>query len=440
MEFPRETLLDQVNRSNIRRWQQRRSGQNQTSLKAQANLQRRHRQRLRWVSSKYFSLFRFLTQNISQDPGSDFKCEDEGFYAHPRDCKKYFWCLEAAGLGIVAHQFTCPSGLYFNKDADSCDYSRNVHCSKAEEATTSSTTTEESYTSTTRASVSTRANPLYKSPSRTTTARTTTASYDPITDFPELDQEDPSVIKELIDLIKKVGGVEELERQLNLQEDGAAVTIKPKNNAQGVTTPASIISKSLYDKIKNRASVLKTRPNFNGASQPERALEKSESKEKKPSERKTTAATTTEASAVTKKYNSVNRFSRPSSQSAGIESLPESDAVLIEKPQYTSIRRKPAVKPAVISENDYNGDSESSREETTTAKPQSESQKKYASINRSRRPQVQVVEDDDESDEAEEDIPVVTTTTTSTTTSKPTTKYLNLSRRRSTTESPEIER
>lgn len=345
--------------------------------------------------------------------------------------------MEAAGLGIVAHQFTCPSGLYFNKAADSCDYSRNVHCSKAE-VTTSTTTTEEPYTTTTRASVSTRANPLYKSPSRTTTARTTTASYvEPITDFPELDQEDPSVIKELIDLIRKVGGVEELERQLNLQEDGASVTITQKSNALGSTTPASIISKSLYDKIKNRASVLKTRPNFNGASQPESALEKTEAKEQKSSERKTTSAPATEASAVSKKYNSVNRFSRPSSQSAGIESIAESDAVLIEKPQYTSIRRKPAVKPAVISENDYNGDSDNSREESTTEKPQSDSQKKYASINRSRRPQVQaIVEDDDESVENEE----VAVTSTTTTTAKPTSKYLNLSRRRSTTESPEIER
>lgn len=66
------------------------------------------------------------------DPGADFKCEDEGFYPHPRDCKKYFWCLDSgpSNLGIVPHQFTCPSGLIFNKATDSCDYSRNVQCSK----------------------------------------------------------------------------------------------------------------------------------------------------------------------------------------------------------------------------------------------------------------------------------------------------------------------
>lgn len=64
---------------------------------------------------------------------TDFKCEEEGFFAHPRDCKKYFWCLDSgpSNLGIVAHQFTCPSGLYFNTAADSCDFTRNVLCKKS---------------------------------------------------------------------------------------------------------------------------------------------------------------------------------------------------------------------------------------------------------------------------------------------------------------------
>lgn len=71
------------------------------------------------------------------DPGSDFKCEDEGFFPHPRDCKKYFWCLDSgpSNLGIVPHQFTCPSGLVFNKLTDSCDYTRNVECTKLKATT-----------------------------------------------------------------------------------------------------------------------------------------------------------------------------------------------------------------------------------------------------------------------------------------------------------------
>lgn len=361
---------------------------------------------------------------VTPDPGSDFKCEEEGFYPHPRDCKKYFWCLEAAGLGIVAHQFTCPSGLFFNKLADSCDYTRNVHCSKEEtKKSTTTTTTEEpttttTYRTTTRANLpsTTRANPLlYRSPSRTTTQRTTTEE----SIIEPTDQEDPKVIKELIDLIKKVGGVEELERQLNINEErGGVVVIKAKNEQV-----PSTINKTLYEKIKNRASVLKSRPNFNGASQPERIVEK-ESAESE--------ATPTEISSVqTKKYNSVNRFSRPNPQNTGIDQLSEDDAVLSEKPQYTSIRRRPgpATKPPVIAENDYNRESD----EEDVASPvrgnsfsEPETSKKYASIQRLRRPQPAVVEVDDDDDESE--LPSRGTTSV-----KPTSRYVSLSRRRTTT-------
>lgn len=345
--------------------------------------------------------------------------------------------MEAAGLGIVAHQFTCPSGLFFNKAADSCDYSRNVHCEKSQKtsSTTSTTTTEEPDTTTrfAAAPVSTRANPIYKSPSRSTTQRTTTVAYEePSTEGSELDQEDPSVIKELIDLIKKVGGVEELERQLNLQEDSASES----KSGQKVTTPSSIISKTLFDKIKNRASVFKTRPAFNGASQPERIVERPEVKEQK-----ATSTTSTEATAVPKKYNTVNRFSRPSPQNDGIDALPESDAILIEKPQYTSIRRKPAVKPAIVAENDYNSESENSSDEgTRVASIESNTGKKYASINRSRRPQVQKVEEEVSEEVEDDDGSELEVIALRTTTSKPTSKYINLSRRRQTTETPEIER
>lgn len=58
----------------------------------------------------------FLVSAHARSPSvtlpTDFVCKDEGFFPHPRDCKKYFWCLDSgpSNLGIVAHQFTCPSG------------------------------------------------------------------------------------------------------------------------------------------------------------------------------------------------------------------------------------------------------------------------------------------------------------------------------------------
>ncbi|XP_071042934.1 endochitinase [Parasteatoda tepidariorum] len=76
------------------------------------------------------------------DPGAPFECEDEGFFNNPTDCKKYFWCLDSgpSNLGLVAHSFTCPSGLFFNKNRDSCDYAANVVCKVKKAAATTTTT------------------------------------------------------------------------------------------------------------------------------------------------------------------------------------------------------------------------------------------------------------------------------------------------------------
>ncbi|KAK0178898.1 hypothetical protein PV327_007739 [Microctonus hyperodae] len=247
------------------------------------------------------------------DPGSDFKCQDEGFFPHPRDCKKYFWCLDSgpSGLGIVANQFTCPSGLVFNKIADSCDYPRNVICPKTK--TSSPVSTTKAPITTTRATFqhrttkrttttaapnsdeeyeydddeshdvedeedneedevinknsvrSTTAKPLiYKTitRNRSTASTTTTTTEIPTTvvsrNFKSNthkvldleDEEDPRVIKELIDLIKKAGGLEHLEKQLNLQEKYSPVKTNDTKDEEHIT-PATI-SRSLYERVLNR--------------------------------------------------------------------------------------------------------------------------------------------------------------------------------------------
>ncbi|XP_022207565.2 serine-rich adhesin for platelets [Nilaparvata lugens] len=183
------------------------------------------------------------------DPGSDFVCKDEGFFPHPRDCKKYFWCLDSgpSNLGIVAHQFTCPSGLFFNKAADSCDFARNVLCKdKRDKAatstakpTTSSSTTQQTTTASSRLKF-TAATAKSTGNRYTTTTTTTTEPPPEEDDEDEVEddyhaEEDPQTIKQLITLIKKLGGVAELEKQLE-NNGGSDVTNSP-------------ISKTLYNKV-----------------------------------------------------------------------------------------------------------------------------------------------------------------------------------------------
>ena len=62
-----------------------------------------------------------------------YTCKDEGFFPHTTSCKKYFWCLDVPGSGMVAHTFTCPQGLYFNSLTDGCDFRRNVDCEGKDE-------------------------------------------------------------------------------------------------------------------------------------------------------------------------------------------------------------------------------------------------------------------------------------------------------------------
>jgi hypothetical protein len=75
---------------------------------------------------------------------SEFECKTEGFHAHKSNCKKYYWCLEAAGLGMVAHTFTCPTGLFFSTFTDGCDFRRNVECGDKEDGETPAKSTTES--------------------------------------------------------------------------------------------------------------------------------------------------------------------------------------------------------------------------------------------------------------------------------------------------------
>ena len=358
----------------------------------------------------------------------------------------------ASGLGLVPHQFTCPSGLFFNKDADSCDYSRNVQC--ATKATAAPKTTTEpspkitSPRTTEKYSVSTTPGAPYKNPffSRTTSTSTSTAtpiveeeedlSEDKQSSVSELDQEDPKVIKELIDLIKKVGGLEELEKQLNFQSDGS-VSIKNSKTSQISTTPPTI-SKSLYEKVLTRATALKSRSN--GASQaiiPKQTAPNQTTAFKQTTVSKQETKTTPSAN----KYASLNRKTNTRPQTAELESTTSAASDnLSKKPEYMTIKRR---KPAVIEENDYNSEEEIVTKKSSRVEENANKSKysQYASIQRSKKTSAAPKYDDEDKnedveDEANDDTTLKSVRNEITTRSTP--QYVNLSRRRTTAASPII--
>ncbi|XP_050522809.1 uncharacterized protein LOC126895227 isoform X3 [Daktulosphaira vitifoliae] len=331
------------------------------------------------------------------DSGTDFTCKEEGFFPHPRECKKYFWCLDSgpSNLGIVAHQFTCPSGLVFNKLSDSCDYSRNVICK--DKITTSDVTTITTTTSTSK--------PI-KSGLKITTTTTTTSTQAPEIEEEvdsEFEEEDPKEIKQLITLIKKLGGVAELEKQLNL-----------KDGDTEVTTPT--ISKTLYNKVlKNPANRFQSRY-VNG----------------------------------------------PGPQSNGLEVKDDTPDYKKDKPQYVTIRRQRPSKD--VEEENLNVEDANSEHDVTTEQTkltyksvdrnryrdleessnkneENDSIPKYISINQSRStesdsqdttsPKYVTLRRSRPTTQAEESIDEETSLTTLPSTSSP--KYVSLLRQRSTT-------
>lgn len=148
-------------------------------------------------------------------------------------------------------------GLYFNKAADSCDYSQNVLCNKklAKATTTTEGSDVKATTTTTQKPVSTSRVPpkITAATSKTTFKFTTTTPtpveeeyddeeyYDDEEDDKKDSEEDPRVIKELINLIRKAGGIEELEKQLSSSIGGS-----------DKTTPSSL-SKTLYERVLSKA-------------------------------------------------------------------------------------------------------------------------------------------------------------------------------------------
>lgn len=242
-------------------------------------------------------------------------------------------------------------------------------------------------------------------------------------------EEDPQVIKELIDLIRKVGGVEQLEKHLLRNKDGS-ITLK-ENSASGAPTTPSTISKSLYDRVLSRPGTLSsfTRNRFNVVN---------------PSEASATTESTRSVGESGSKYSSVLRGnSRQGPQNEGIEKLAEFDGFLKERKQYVTINRNRGASYDDQESETATDEQEEAKEEEeeeeaqlqTTRRPFNAATPSYTSLRRNRPSSTaapaQAVESDD--DETDERIVVKEQTQSK--------QYATLSRTRgrTTTESPTVE-
>lgn len=247
-------------------------------------------------------------------------------------------------------------------------------------------------------------------------------------------EEDPRVIKELIDLIKKFGGIEELEKQLRIQEDGKMVVKDPKT--QSITTTPSTISKSLYEKVLSRAT--------SGLAFKNRFTQNSYNKKDNKDKLETKSEDTNTKSGSDTKYSSVIRNSRPGPQNDGLDKLAEFEGFLREKPKYVTLNRpRPTASLQSAKDDDedeeveYDDEEAEGEEEEKTKRdsvtPQTQSQ--YVNIRR-QRPQAQAQIEDKNDEGPEEEITpkrkVIVNIEYGTTASP----YTNLKRERFTTDSP----
>lgn len=185
----------------------------------------------------------------------------------------------------------------------------------------------------------------------------------------------------MIDIIKKLGGLEQLEKQLRQQGDGSMLLKGDAKTEQSPTAP-TLISKSLYEKVLNSATG-RLLPNSRYTSTSTFGRNNSESANSK----------------LSNKYSSVIRNSRPGPQNSGIERQDEVDAIQ-ERPKYVTINRQ-SQSPNKKNEgsSDKTEDEESDEKEATSGFTTSQPQ--YVNIKRTRPSTTKSSFEDDSEDDVE---------------------------------------
>lgn len=163
-------------------------------------------------------------------------------------------------------------------------------------------------------------------------------------------EEDPRIIKELIELIKKAGGLEQLEKQFNFRADDSSEKVSPS------VAPVAA-NKSLYQRVLNKALALsQNKREYSSISRSTVAPVSTSAANRvpyKPSSKAPTAEDDNddEEPIAKPQYTSVSRNSRPKPQNDGIDKLPEFEGTLKEKPKYVTLVR-PKAEGATTAEDD----------------------------------------------------------------------------------------
>ena len=68
---------------------------------------------------------------------TEFRCPEEfGYYPHPTDCSLYYVCVFGGPL-----LESCTGGLVYSQDLQTCDWPRNVACTRQDNAISDTTDT-----------------------------------------------------------------------------------------------------------------------------------------------------------------------------------------------------------------------------------------------------------------------------------------------------------
>lgn len=154
----------------------------------------------------------------TQSPSSsgEIQCTEAGFYPNPKDCSKFYRCVDNGGKFTV-YNFDCPSGTIWDPSVETCNYPESVtpprNCSTpqttpapCDKNNTTQATTDAPTTTTTTAKTTEKTEPTTTASTTTTEASTTrTTETTTVTEEPTTPREEPTQTTEEATTTKATG-------------------------------------------------------------------------------------------------------------------------------------------------------------------------------------------------------------------------------------------